>query len=245
MQPWCFHVSWCVSPWRSRMFWVICNLSYRLNYLRKDFSASRALLASLKIWSYSWGDLVLTANLHGCLLKKTKGTFCLGFPEWQHGSWGDWNSQTVTCRGVHSKPGPEFCMSLVTSIAQCMCDSRAGSDLFSLFIILYNLPESQQAAKSQTFRFAYPSSASWALEIDPRAIAMIAESDLHDLSNQCNNLWRLLRSHIYRKSLEDPLGEGKRRSGSWGGLAGGVSNKCSVAPWGGRPWRGLLIWEVE
>lgn len=152
MQPWCFHIAWCVSPWRSRMLWMICNLSYRLNYLRKDFSAWRTLLASLKIWSYSWGDLVLTANLHGCLLRKTKEMFSSAFPEWQHGSWGDWSSQTLTCRGDHSKPGTEFCM----VIAQCTCDSRAGSGLFFLCIILYNLPESQQAAKSQAFQVYLP-----------------------------------------------------------------------------------------
>lgn len=118
----------CVSPWRSRMLCVICNLSYRLNYLRKASSASRALLASLKIWSYSSGGLVLTADLHECLLKKTKEMFSLAFPEWQHGSQGDWSCQTVTCRGDHSKPGNAFCMSLVTSkLRACVTPGQAVS----------------------------------------------------------------------------------------------------------------------
>lgn len=198
-----------------------------------------------KIWPYSCGDLVLTANLHGCLLKKTKETFSLAFPEWQHGSWGDRSSQTVTCRGDHSNPGTEFCMVLVTSKLRAHVTPGQAVVIFPFLSFYLTFLNHNKLLSHKPFRFTCPSSASWMLEIRPRAIAMIPQSDLHDLSNQCNNLWRLLRSHIYRKSLEDPIREGKRRSGSWGGLAGGMSNKYSVAPWGGRPWRGLLIWEVE
>lgn len=198
-----------------------------------------------KIWPYSCGDLVLTANLHGCLLKKTKETFSLAFPEWQHGSWGDRSSQTVTCRGDHSNPGTEFCMVLVTSKLRARVTPGQAVVVFPFLSFYLTFLNHNKLLSHKPFRFTCPSSASWTLAIRPRAIAMIPQSDLHNLSNQCNNLWRLLRSHIYRKSLEDPIREGKRRSGSWGGLAGGMSNKYSVAPWGGRPWRGLLIWEVE
>ena len=107
------------------------SFSCKLNFLK--ISASRTLLAHLKSCSYSCGGLVSTANLHGYLLKKTKEMFSLALPERQHGPRDGWSPQIVICRDDRSNPSTEFSMSSVTSIAQCTCDSRAGSGLFLPF----------------------------------------------------------------------------------------------------------------
>ena len=69
------------------------------------------------------------------------------------------------------------------------------------------------------FRFAYPCSTSWVLKMSPRAIAMIPQSCLHNLSKafhiRCNNLWRLPAPQVSYLSQELTRSHQRRRTTLW------------------------------
>lgn len=121
---------------------------------------------------------------------------------------------------------------------------------FFFFYLFNHFIQSQQAAVPQAFQVWFPLKCLLGITDTPKKcsddITVLFAQSLQKpfpfsviIFEEC----LLPRSHIYHKSLRDPIREQKQRSGSWGPLTRGT--KYPLAHGRGWPWGALLIWEVE